>query len=157
MADFFCHRRIVLPALCLLVTCVAAVVAGAATTPSPPALRIALLGNPNTVPEWTDERLAALKDAGFSAVQLNVAWGSRPQNEPLNLNDVVGLPGEPLDPAVAKRQPELRKRIDLAKKHGLRTIFHFGSPFMWRNPDTGEIKRGQGDAFHGVWFDSANP
>jgi len=92
-------------------------------------------------------------------VQLNVAWGSRPANEPLNLNDVVGLPGETLDPVVAERQPELGKRIDLAKKHNLRTIFHFGSPFMWRNPDTGEIKRHKGDAFAGnpPWFDVGNP
>jgi hypothetical protein len=125
--------------------------------PAPPAIRVGLIGNPNTVPEWTDQRVKALKDAGFTAVQLNVAWGSRPQNEPLNLNDVVGLPGEPLHPQVAKRQPELRKRIDLAKKYGLRTIFHFGSPFMWRAPDTGQIKRHSGDAFRGVWFDSANP
>ena len=124
---------------------------------APPSLRVALLGNPNTVPQWTDEQVQGLGDAGFNAVQLNVAWGSRPADEPLNLNDVVGLPGEPLDPVVANRQPELRKRIDLAKKHGLRTIFHFGSPFMWRNPDTGEIKRHAPDAHRGIWFDSANP
>src|SRR4051812_37999507 len=70
------------PILLCAVTCFAA---------APPPLRVALLGNPNTVPEWTDEQVTALKDAGFNAVQLNVAWGSRPQNEPLNLNDVVGL------------------------------------------------------------------
>src|SRR6266576_1465058 len=120
-------------------------------------LRVALLGDPNTVPQWTDEQVQGLVDAGFNAVQLNVAWGARPANEPLNLNDVVGLPGEELDSVVAKRQPELRKRIDLAKKHGLRTIFHFGSPFMWRDPDTGEIKRHKPDAHQGIWFDSANP
>lgn len=64
-----------------------------------------------------------------------------------------------MHPMVAQRQPELRKRIDLAKKHGLRTIFHFGSPFMWRNPDTGEIKRHKSDAFAGnpPWFDVDNP
>jgi hypothetical protein len=122
-----------------------------------PPLRVAILGNPNGVPQWTDARVKALKNAGFDTVQLNVAWGSRPDNEPLNLNDVVALPGQPIDPEVAKRQPELRKRIDLAKKYALRTIFHFGSPFMWRNPDTGEIKRQSSDAFRGVWFDSANP
>ncbi len=128
----------------------------AASTPS---LRIALLGNPNTVPEWTDEQVQALVDAGFNAVQLNVAWGSRPQNEPLNLCDVVAIAGQPIDPVVAKRQPELRKRIDLAKKHGLRTIFHFGSPFMWRNPATGEVKRGKSDAFQATppWFDTSDP
>src|SRR4051812_8639196 len=82
--------------------------AGARAASPPPPLRVALLGNPNTVPEWTDEQVQALKDAGFTAVQLNVAWGSRPQGEPLNLRDVVGLAGQPLDPVVAKRQSELR-------------------------------------------------
>src|SRR5437762_11341312 len=62
-----------------------------ASRAAPPQLRVALLGNPNTVPQWTDEQVHGLVDAGFNAVQLNVAWGSRPQNEPLNLNDVVGI------------------------------------------------------------------
>src|SRR5437764_15491733 len=95
------------------------VLAGADANPATqPAIRVALLGNPNTVPAWTDEQVQALADAGFNAVQLNVAWGSRPAGEPLNLNDVVGLPDAPLDPTVAKRQPELGHRIDLAKAHG---------------------------------------
>lgn len=134
----------------------------ASSASAQPKLRVALLGNPNIVPEWTDEQVQALVEAGFNAVQLNVAWGSRPQNEPLNLNDVVAISGgagQPIDPVVAKRQPELRKRIDLAKKHGLRTIFHFGSPFMWRNPATGEVKRGKSDAFQATppWFDTSDP
>jgi hypothetical protein len=49
-----------------------------------PGLRVALLGNPNSVPEWNDAQVQGLVKAGFNAVQLNVAWGSRPQNEPLN-------------------------------------------------------------------------
>lgn len=120
-------------------------------------LRIGLIGNPNHVPEWTDEQVRALKAAGFNAVQLNVAWGARPQDEPLNLNDVVAPPGEAPGEAVARRAAELRKRVDLARRHGLRTIFHFGSPFMWRNPETGEVKRQSPEAFRGVWFDSADP
>jgi hypothetical protein len=136
---------------------VIAVLSGVAEATPP--LRVGMLGNPATQPAWDDGNVQKLVDAGFNTVQLNIAWGSRPNNEPLNLNDVVALPGDTLDPAVAKRQPELRRRIDLAKKHGLRTLFHFGSPFMWRNPDTGEVKRHKGDAFAGKppWFDVDNP
>jgi hypothetical protein len=152
-------RGVVALLLLLLLLLLLGVAGGAsarAASPPPP-LRVGMLGNPNAVPEWTDEQVQALKEAGFTAVQLNVAWGSRPQGEPLNLRDVVALPGPPLDPVVAKWQTELRKRIDLAKRYGLRTIFHFGSPYMWRNPDTGEVRPNAGDAFKGVWFDSANP
>jgi hypothetical protein len=135
------------------------VIAVSSVAEATPPLRIGILGNPATQPAWDDANVQKLADAGFNTVQLNIAWGSRPNNEPLNLNDVVALPGETIDPMVAKRQPELRRRIDLAKKHGLRTLFHFGSPFMWRNPDTGEIKRHKGDAFAGKppWFDVDNP
>jgi hypothetical protein len=124
-----------------------------------PSLRIALMGNPNFVPEWTDAQVQGLVDAGFNAVQLNVAWGSRPQGEPLNLKDVVWVDGENPAQQVRDWQPKLRARIALAKKHGLRTIFHFGSPCMWWNPETGEIHAGAHEAFNSdpPWFDSANP
>src|SRR5512143_1675346 len=61
--------------------------------------RVGFLGNPNStdpfrfwklVP-WTDENLLRLKALGFNAVQVNVAWGPRPNDEPLNLEDVVEL------------------------------------------------------------------
>ena len=68
--------------------------------------------------EWNDESVKAIADAGYNAVQLNIAWGGRPHGEPLNLRDIVGIPGEPLDEKVKARQPQFHKRIELAKNMG---------------------------------------
>lgn len=106
-----------------------------------PELKIAILGNPRAEPDWSPEKLQYLADIGFNAIQLNVAWGCRPFDEPLNLFDVVTVPGDAEEPRVSKHREELKKRNAMAKKMGLRTIFHFGSPFMWRNPETGEVCR----------------
>ncbi|MCL4402225.1 MAG: hypothetical protein M1436_06140, partial [Acidobacteria bacterium] len=119
----------------------AAALAGAQTAPSAPQLRIGIVGNPTERPSWTDQEVAALNALGFNEVQLNIAWGSRPFGEPLNLLDVVTVPGEQEQPGTAKRRAELRRRLELARRHGLRTLFHFGSPYMNRNPYTGEVRR----------------
>ncbi len=72
-----------------------------------------------------------------------MAWGCRPGDEPLNLEDVVELtPAQqvshpqpvPLrcDPSPQRRtarRQDLRDRIALCRKAGLRTIFHFGAPY----------------------------
>ena len=42
-----------------------------------------------------------VKELGFNAIQLNLAWGVRPDDEPLNLEDVVEL-----DPATAEELPQ---------------------------------------------------
>ncbi len=92
---------------------------------------------------WTHETLAKLKNLGFNTIQLNVAWGARPGDEPLNLEDIVELDAElnmeypqvvklncrPGDDAREKRRADLRHRIALCKEAGLRTIFHFGAPY----------------------------
>lgn len=83
-----------------------------------------------------------LKELGFNCIQLNIAWGSRPNDEPLNLEDVVDVQGTALagmqtlplmsgkDPIhVEKRRANLRERIALCKSLGLRTLFHFGAPY----------------------------
>lgn len=119
--------------------------------------KIAIVGNPVTAVEWNETNLKRLKDAGFDTLQMNVAWGSRPHREALNLNDVVALANEAMDPEVARRNKELHERLALAKRLGFRTLFHFGSPFMWRNPETGEILRGKPDAFREPFFDTLNP
>ena len=131
----------------------------AADVRDPLTYRVALLGNPSTPVAWDEAQVKALADAGFNAVQLNIAWLRRPYDEALNLIDVVTRPGDVEPPRTAERRAELLRRCALAKKFGLRTIFHFGSPFMWRNPETGEIKRGQPDAFLAdpQWFDVQNP
>jgi hypothetical protein len=90
---------------------------------------------------WTDEALEKHMAIGFNAVQLNIAWGSRPFGEPLNLLDVVTVPGEAELPGTPERRAELKRRVTLAKRPGLRTLFHFGSPYMDRNPYSGDVPR----------------
>lgn len=38
--------------------------------------------NPDT--RYDDSPMKALQDLGFNSLQLNVAWGTRPKDEPLN-------------------------------------------------------------------------
>jgi hypothetical protein len=121
--------------------------------------KVALLGNPSGYVEWTDERLKALRDAGFNAIQLNIAWLSRPNDEALNLRDVVTLPGDKEATRTAARRKELLARNEMARRHGFRTLFHFGTPYMWQNPETGEVKVQSPEAFNSnpPFFDSLNP
>ena len=107
--------------------------------------RVGFLGCPvRTIPNWSEANLGRLKECGFNTVQLNVAWGSRPGAEAVNLEDVVELPpGRQGDlasatPMLGDQSPEhrewrregLRRRIDLCRQLGLRTIFHFGAPYV---------------------------
>ncbi len=113
-------------------------------------LRIAHLGIPDSTCTqmqrpvvWDDVSIGRLKELGFNAIQLNVAWGSRPDDEILNLEDVVELPTElaaampqvvplrcrPGAAARERRRGELAKRVALCRRHGLRTIFHCGTPY----------------------------
>lgn len=113
--------------------------------------RVGFLGTPDSqasfemtaaVP-WTAGALGRLQALGFNTIQLNVAWGSRPGDEPLNLEDIVALDAEqdrqypqvvplrcqPGAEAREKRRVELRQRLHLCKAAGMRTIFHFGAPY----------------------------
>ena len=114
-------------------------------------LRVGFLGNPNSstpfrfwkVVPWSDANLKQLKDLGFNAIQINVAWGPRPDDEPLNLEDVIELPADlaarypqpvPLhcDPSPERREQrraDVRQRSEACHRLGLRTIFHFGAPY----------------------------
>ena len=116
--------------------------------------RVGFLGIPSSVTQfemsvpvpWTRETVGQLKKLGFNTIQLTVAWGRRPGDEPLNLEDVVQLSPEqdreypqvvplrcqPGPEAREKRRTELRHRIALCREAGLRTIFHFGAPFLSR-------------------------
>lgn len=102
--------------------------------------------------EWNDRNLELMKKLGFNALQLNIAWGYRPDDNPLNLEDVLVLPEQfklPVDidstlntnvgssktfirspDKIAARAQELKRRIALCKKHGFRSMFHFGAPFV---------------------------
>ena len=92
---------------------------------------------------WTQETIGQLKKLGFNTVQVNLAWGRRNGDEPLNIEDVVQLSPaqeqqypqvvplrcQPGTEAREKRRTELRQRIALCRQAGLRTIFHFGAPY----------------------------
>lgn len=91
--------------------------------------KVGIIGNPGNPDVRYDEmQLTALKKLGFNTLQLNIAWGSRPGDEALNLEDVLYVPGYGEQSAVEKRLKELKRRAIIAKKHGFRTIFHFGAP-----------------------------
>jgi len=113
--------------------------------------RVGFLGNPNSadpfrfwrVVPWTDANLQRLRDLGFNTIQVNVAWGPRPDDEPLNIEDVVELPPDlaaqypqvvplncdPSPEARARRRKDVAERSAACARLGLRTIFHFGAPY----------------------------
>src|SRR5437879_2937016 len=62
--------------------------------PNTASIRIAVLGSPVHQVAWTGDELEKLKAVGFNSVQLNIGWGYRPFDEPLNLVDVVTVAGE---------------------------------------------------------------
>ena len=68
---------------------------------------------------WSDEELTRIKELGVNMVQLSIAWGGKPAGEVLNLED--------LD---EEQRKKFKFRIAQAKKHGLKTIAHFGIPRM---------------------------
>jgi hypothetical protein len=110
-----------------------------AESPVTPGLRIAILGDPIRKVEWTDDNLEQLRSIGFNAIQLNIAWGTRPHDEALNLADILTLPGEVELDGTAQRRTQLHVRAALAKKHGLRPLLHFGSPYTQYDPQTGRV------------------
>jgi hypothetical protein len=81
---------------------------------------VGIVGNPS-VPDisWSDEELERIKALGVNMVQLSIAWGGKPANEVLNLED--------LD---AEQRAKFAFRIKQAQKHGLKVIAHFGIPRM---------------------------
>jgi len=104
--------------------------------------RVGFLGAPcHPHVEWNDANVGRMKELGFNVMQLNIAWGYRPNDEPLNLEDVIALP-EGFAPTpgdkdraairtpekIAARAETLRHRIALCRKFGMKTIFHFGAP-----------------------------
>lgn len=79
---------------------------------------VGIVGNP-AYPDisWSDDELIKIKDLGVNMLQLSIAWGGKPANEVLNLED--------LD------QEQIKKwefRVKQAKKFGFSTIAQFGVP-----------------------------
>ena len=81
---------------------------------------IGIVGNPSC-PEidWSDAQLSKIQDLGVNMLQLSIAWGGKPANEVLNLED--------LD---EEQRAKFTFRIQQAKKFGFRTLAHFGVPRM---------------------------
>jgi hypothetical protein len=110
--------------------------------------KVGFLGVPdNPKVEWDDANMQKMEGLGFNTMQLNIAWGYRPNDEALNLEDVVELPEQftlPVDKSLSKtlrtsemietRSEKLKQRISVCKKYGMRTIFHFGAPFIGYPP-----------------------
>jgi len=105
--------------------------------------RIGFLGCPSQ-PDlpWNLENIRRLVNLGFNTIQLNIAWGARPGDEPLNLEDVVdiresaaeGVQQLPLRSGttcaqIERRRANLRERLVLCQEAKLRTVFHFGAPY----------------------------
>lgn len=91
--------------------------------------KIAIIGNPaNPDIRYDDVQLTALKKLGFNTIQLNIAWGARPADEPLNLEDILYVPGIGDKERVDKRLSDIKLRAKTAKAWGFRTLFHFGAP-----------------------------
>ena len=106
--------------------------------------RVGMMGCPaDPAVAWNAQNLQRLRDLGFNTMQLNIAWGARPADEPLTLEDVVDLPEEyaalqserPVPvrsdrspQRCAQRKTDLRERIRLCHEAGMRTIYHFGAP-----------------------------
>src|SRR5258706_851459 len=99
-----------------------ATAASATQAPKGPVIRIGILGNPVHQVAWTDASLEALKGIGFNEIQLNIAWGSRPFGEALNLVDVVTVPGEAELRATAECRAELNRPMAMANRHCLRML-----------------------------------
>ena len=113
--------------------------------------RVAVIGFPDSFqrfhshapPQWTRETLGRLRDMGFTQIQLNLAWGARPDDEPLNLEDLVDpapdisvrfpqtaeLNCRPGIEARRLRRAVIEQRLALARECGLKTLAHFGAPY----------------------------
>ncbi len=94
------------------------------------AMHVAHVGNPirPDIP-FDSIALRRLKALGFDTVQLNIAWGCRPGDEPLNLEDILS-PTDTPNERQRRWFDEIARRAALAHAEGMRTLFHFGAPRM---------------------------
>lgn len=91
--------------------------------------KVAIVGNPSDPDiRYDDAQMQALKDMGFNTLQLNIAWGARPADEPLNLEDILYVEGIGDSVKIARRLANIQQRAKIAKQWGFRTLFHFGAP-----------------------------
>jgi len=137
------HKYLQWSALLLTLGCV---VASAVAQPGehPFQYRVGFVGVPSApVTEWKMADLKRLQELGFNTVQVNIAWGYRPGGEALNLEDLIDVPeqlkgkvkmeGDQSPERRALRHKHLHERAAMAKSLGMRTIFHFGAPYVGPN------------------------
>jgi hypothetical protein len=81
---------------------------------------VGIVGSPSVINDikWDDKQLTDLKELGVNMLQLSIAWGGKPDNEVINLED--------LDDQV--QVEKWKYRISQCKKHGFKTLAHFGIP-----------------------------
>jgi len=81
--------------------------------------------------DHTPKQLAALRDLGYRAVFVNIAW-SRPWLDVVTLEEMIFAPSYPFccDPAedCARKAAEMRRRVDAIVAARLEPWFIFGSP-----------------------------
>lgn len=105
------------------------------------AYRVGFLGcPPRPGVEWSEANIARLGELGFNTLQLNIAWGYRPGGEALNLEDVIDVPprlagavpmlGDQSPERRRRRRRDLQLRARRAHAAGMRTLFHFGAPYV---------------------------
>ena len=91
--------------------------------------KVAIIGNPsNPDIRYDESQMQALKNLGYNTLQLNIAWGARPADEPLNLEDILYVDGIGSREKADQRLQAIKERARIAKKWGFRTLFHFGAP-----------------------------
>jgi len=114
------------------------------------AYKVGFLGVPcHPQVDWNKANLQRMRNLGFNVLQLNIAWGYRPNDEPLNLEDVIDLPPEMslthgdkdrkesrTPEQIAARSKKLRQRIEISRQSGFRTMFHFGAPDVFYPPES---------------------
>ena len=119
--------------------------------------KVGFLGAPSFPKvDWNDANMQRMKNLGFNVMQLNIAWGSRPNDEPLNLEDLVALP-QPFSATpgdidrkeartpekIAARTSKIQQRIAISRKFGFRTLFHFGAPNVLYPPLEPDVRLDQ--------------
>jgi hypothetical protein len=104
--------------------------------------RIAIVGSPsNPDIRYDDSQMKALKALGFNSIQLNISWGTRPKDEPLNLEDVLYVRGKGRGEkaTIDNRLANLKRRAIIAKRWGFRTLFHVGIPNVYYQSEQGGL------------------
>lgn len=83
---------------------------------------VGIVGNPSVVSDikWDDQQLIDLKELGVNMLQLSIAWGGKPGDEVINLEDFED----------EEQVSKWKYRIQQCEKYGFKTLAHFVIPRM---------------------------